>query len=153
MMLVHEAFVNELNKVQEGGVSSFLLHYACCDALTHIAWAAVAGRTPQEGLDWNFDDKLRGGKRRLTLGDIKNALRKLDPSLTDDVIEGVFRGGKLPFASGSAKFLRHKIMHELRQEAIEQVQTRGTQLLAHMQTVIAALKTKAVDPAGIGIAE
>jgi len=72
IMLVHEAFVNELDKVQEGGVSSFLVHYACCDALTHIAWAAVAGRTPQEGLDWNFDDKLRGGKRRLTLGDIKN---------------------------------------------------------------------------------
>jgi hypothetical protein len=61
-MLVHEAFVNELDKVQEGGVSSFLVHYACCDALTHIAWAAVAGRTPQEGLDWNFDDKLREGR-------------------------------------------------------------------------------------------
>jgi hypothetical protein len=150
MMLVDRAFTNELSQVPGDGVSSFLRHYACCDALAHIAWAAIEGRTPQEGLDWDFDSKLRGDKHPLTLADMKNVLRKVDPGLGDDVIERVFKGDKhSPFASGSAKFLRSKIMHELRQEAVEQVQARGAQLLADMQAVIAALKIKAADPAGI----
>jgi hypothetical protein len=154
MMVVLHAFTNELSQVSGDGVSSFLLHYACCEALTHIAWAAVEWRTPQEGLDWDFDYKQLGGKGPLTLGDMKKALRKLDPSLDDEVIERVFKGGKRsPFASGSAKFLRNKIMHELRQEAIEQVRARGAQLLADMQAVIAALKIKAADPAGIRTAD
>lgn len=105
-------------------------------------------------MDWDFDYKQLGGKGPLTLGDMKKALRKLDPSLDDEVIERVFKGGKhSPFASGSAKFLRNKIMHELRQEAIEQVRARGAQLLADMQAVIAALKIKAADPAGIRTAD
>jgi hypothetical protein len=152
MMQVHQAFTEELSQVPADSVSAFLLHYACCDALTHIAWAAVEGRTPQAGLDWDFDNRLRGkGGHPLTAGDITRALQKLEPSLGDDVIKRVFEGGKLSFASGSAKFLRNRIMHEVRLEAIEQVQLRGRRLFADMQNVIGVLKAKAADPAGISV--
>jgi len=151
MMQVHQTFTEELSQVPADSVSAFLLHYACCDALTHIAWAAVEGRTPQAGLDWDFGNQLREKGRRLTALDIARALQKLEPALSYDVIKRVFEGRKLSFASASAKFLRNKIMHEVRQEAIEQVQLRGRELFADMQTVIAALKAKAADPVGMWV--
>jgi hypothetical protein len=138
MLLEHEDFTKELSQVPADSVAAFLLYFACCDALAHIAWAAVHGCTPQNGLDQD-----------LKLSDVRNALQKLDPTLNNDVIKRVFEGGKhLPFASASAKFLRNKIMHEVRREAIYEFRLRGRQLLADMQAIISALWARAAAAPG-----
>lgn len=140
MTQVHQAFKRELSEVPINSVSGFLLHYACCDALAHIAWAAVAGRSPQAGLE-----------KSLTLDNIARALQRIESPLSHDVIKRVFEGGKLAFPSASAKHLRDKIMHEVHPDAIDQVHLRGRELLADMDAVMTALAVKAADPAGIRV--
>jgi hypothetical protein len=128
---IHKVFSEELARHPHDGVTPFLLHYFCCEAISRILIASSVAKPPHKA------------KKKLNIKHLKSALEKYKIPLDDDLIDRVFGRKDRAFRSASARVLRDNIIHLFHEEAIDQIRSRGDGLLDDMGNVMKAIGEKA----------